>query len=45
MTTIHGFRGRVLSAGDAEFDTARRIWNGAIDRKPRVIAQCTARPT
>ncbi|HEX5129837.1 MAG TPA: FAD-dependent oxidoreductase, partial [Usitatibacter sp.] len=40
MTTIPGFRGRVLTSEDADFDTARRIWNGAIDRRPRLIAQC-----
>jgi len=38
---IAGFRGPVLTAREAEFDAARRIWNGAIDRKPRLIAQCT----
>ena len=41
MTKIPGFRGRVLTGEDAEFDSARRIWNGAIDRRPRLIAQCT----
>ena len=37
---IAGFRGRLLTACEAEYDAARRIWNGAIDRKPRLIAQC-----
>lgn len=38
---IPGFRGRVLTSSDAAFDDARRIWNGAIERKPALIAQCT----
>jgi FAD/FMN-containing dehydrogenase len=38
---ISGFRGRVLTSDDAGFDAARSIWNGAIDRKPKLIAQCT----
>ena len=40
-TRIAGFRGRVLTGGDGDFDAARRIWNGAIDRRPKLIAQCT----
>jgi FAD/FMN-containing dehydrogenase len=37
---IDGFRGRLISPGDPDFDAARAIWNGAIDRHPRLIAQC-----
>ena len=33
-------RGDVLAAADAGYDTARRIWNGAIDRHPALIARC-----
>ncbi|MDM0113255.1 FAD-binding oxidoreductase [Variovorax sp. J22R133] len=35
------FAGQTLTPGDAEFDKARSVWNGAIDRKPAVIARCT----
>jgi FAD/FMN-containing dehydrogenase len=38
---IASFRGRLFSIGHAEYDTARAVWNGAIDRRPRLIARCT----
>jgi FAD/FMN-containing dehydrogenase len=33
-------RGGLLFAGDEGYDEARRIWNGAIDKKPALIARC-----
>ena len=33
-------RGQVLTAGQDGYDVARRVWNGAFDRKPAVIARC-----
>ena len=37
---IDGFRGRLISAESADYDGARAIWNGAIDRHPRLVARC-----
>ena len=39
---LAGFRGSLLRPGDDGYDSARRIWNGAADRKPAFIAQCTS---
>ena len=35
-----GFRGRLISADHADYDMARAVWNGAVDRRPRLIARC-----
>ena len=34
------FRGALLRPGEEGYDEARRIWNGAIDRNPALIARC-----
>jgi FAD/FMN-containing dehydrogenase len=34
------FRGRLIAPEDPTFETARRVHNGLIDRKPALIAQC-----
>jgi hypothetical protein len=35
-----GFRGALLRPGEEGYDEARRVWNGAIDRRPALIARC-----
>jgi FAD binding domain/Berberine and berberine like len=35
-----GLRGELLSMGDPGYDGARRVWNGAFDRKPALVARC-----
>ena len=34
--------GTVLRPGDAQFDQARRVWNGMIDKTPMLIARCAS---
>jgi FAD/FMN-containing dehydrogenase len=34
------FGGELLRPGDPAYDAARRIWNGAIDRRPACVARC-----
>jgi FAD/FMN-containing dehydrogenase len=34
------FRGALLRPEEEGYDEARRIWNGAIDRRPALIARC-----
>jgi FAD/FMN-containing dehydrogenase len=38
-TSALSLRGPVLRPGDEGFETARHIWNGMIDRRPRVIVR------
>jgi FAD/FMN-containing dehydrogenase len=40
LEQIDGFRGRLISAGHPDYDSARAVWNGAIDRRPRLVARC-----
>ena len=37
VVEIDGFRGRLISADHADYDIARAVWNGGIDRRPRLI--------
>jgi FAD/FMN-containing dehydrogenase len=34
------FRGTLLRPGEEGYDLARMVWNGAIDRRPALIARC-----
>ena len=40
LPDIAGFRGRLIRAGNADYDAARAVWNGAVDRRPRLVARC-----
>jgi FAD/FMN-containing dehydrogenase/DNA-binding HxlR family transcriptional regulator len=37
---VDGFTGEWVTALDPGYDTARALWNGAIDRRPWAIARC-----
>jgi FAD/FMN-containing dehydrogenase len=37
---VPGFRGDLLEPGDPGYDDARAVYNGMIDRQPRLIARC-----
>jgi FAD/FMN-containing dehydrogenase len=39
--TLSSFHGTLLRPGDDGYDSARRLWNAAIDRRPAFIARCT----
>src|SRR5579864_6442919 len=33
-------RGKLLAPGHAEYDAARKVWNGMVDKRPALIARC-----
>jgi FAD/FMN-containing dehydrogenase len=35
------FAGELIAPGDAGYEEARLVWNGAIDKRPSLIARCT----
>src|SRR6516164_7694195 len=35
------FRGEVIQPGDSGYETARKIWNASIDKRPGIIARCS----
>src|ERR671922_343162 len=37
---IDGFRGELITADHIDYDAARAVWNGAVGRRPRLIARC-----
>ena len=38
---IDGFRGQLITADHTDYNTARAVWNGSVDRRPRLIARCS----
>ena len=40
IDSLTAFKGELIRPGDERYDAARRIWNGAIDRRPALIARC-----
>src|SRR5437773_10471851 len=40
MALKSAISGRVIEPQDFEYERARRVWNGMIDRRPAAIARC-----
>ena len=38
---VAGFRGELVTPGHPGYDDARAVWNGKVDRRPRLIARCS----
>ncbi len=36
----NGFKGEILLPNDGDYESARKIWNAMIDKRPAVIARC-----
>jgi hypothetical protein len=35
-----GFQGEILLPSDGAYESARKIWNSMIDKRPAIIARC-----
>lgn len=35
------FKGQLIEPGAGDYDEARKVWNGLVDRRPALIARCT----
>lgn len=40
-TLRSAFRGELILPADPGYEEARRVWNGAVDRRPALVARCT----
>ena len=40
-TQVPGFRGDLIAPDHDGYDDARAVWNGTVDRRPRLIARCS----
>ena len=38
---IPGFRGDLITPDHHDYDDDRAVWNGTVDRRPRLIARCS----
>ena len=36
----NGFSGQLIGPDDPEYDSARKVWNALIDKRPGLIARC-----
>ena len=41
-TLKSNFKGKLIFPEDRDYDEARKIWNGMIDKRPAIIAQCSS---
>jgi FAD/FMN-containing dehydrogenase len=35
-----GLRGRLVGPADPDYDTVRAVWNGMVDKRPRLVVRC-----
>ncbi len=43
-TFAPSFRGQLIQPGDDSYEEARKLYNGMIDKRPRLIARCVMPP-
>ena len=36
----NGFKGKVITPNDPEYEESRKVWNGMVDKRPAIIARC-----